>query len=133
MSNDLSEVQIAGDATIHYVDDAGRYMGGWDVNPPDGAIEVDPPPAYADQIWQFPGWGPSLIAMRAAEDLWREAELIVIANQLDALEEVFAGEIPADILPGTRAQWLAHRGKTRNWKEGAEGYPNLMGRPVRPS
>lgn len=133
MSDILSVVQIVGGTTIHYVDDTGRYLGGWDTNPPEGAIDVNPPPAYADQVWLFPGWGESLIVMRILEGQWRETELIVIANQLDALEEVLAGQTPEDILPGSREQWLAHRGKTRNWKEGAEGYPDLIGRPVRPS
>jgi len=67
-----------------------------------------------------------------AEETWRAAELAVIARQLEALEEEEADEPPSDLLPGTRKQWLKYRGLVSNWKVGAEGFPDLANRPVRP-
>lgn len=120
--------------TKHYVDENGVYLGGWDANPPVGAIEVSPPPSHADQLWLFPGWGPSPSVLKEVEDTWREAELIIIADQLDALEEAEAGEPPVDLLPGTRTQWLAYRGKARNWKTGGSvDFPDSTRRPMRPA
>ena len=118
--------------TKYYVDVNGTYLGGWDGTPPEGAIEVSPPPTHADQPWLFPGWGPSPSVLKEVEDVWREAELIVIANQLDALEEAEAGEVPEDLLPGTRTQWLSYRGKVRNWVDGKGDFPDITKRPVRP-
>lgn len=40
----------------YYVSDKGVYLGGWDENPPEGAIEVPSAPYDARQVWQFPGW-----------------------------------------------------------------------------
>ena len=53
-----------------YVDEQGRYLGGWDANPPAGAIEVPYPPADARQPWLGDRWGavpvewPQAIAAR---------------------------------------------------------------------
>lgn len=41
----------------YYVDDAGHYLGGWDINPPSKSVEVPSPPEDARQLWKFPGWG----------------------------------------------------------------------------
>lgn len=35
----------------YYVDAEGNYLGGWDANPPDGAIEAPFPPEDARQKW----------------------------------------------------------------------------------
>lgn len=37
----------------YYVDIEGRYLGGWDANPPAGAIEVPVAPTDARQVWSF--------------------------------------------------------------------------------
>lgn len=37
----------------YYVDDQGKYLGGWDANPPAGAIEVPEAPDDARQVWNF--------------------------------------------------------------------------------
>lgn len=76
---------------------------------------------------------PTLEDFIARENAWREAQLIAIANQLDALEEAEAGAAPVDLFAGTRLQWLQYRGQVRNWKEGAEHFPDASYRPVRPS
>jgi len=67
------------------------------------------------------------------EDAWRNAEIAVIGNQLMAIEEAEAGEEVPDLMPGTRAQWLAYRTKVRAWKEGHVDFPDASKRPVRPS
>lgn len=71
----------------------------------------------------------------APEDqvFWRAIELAVIERQLQAIEEDDADETPTDLLPGTRKQWLKYRGLVSNWKEGAESFPDITHRPVRPS
>lgn len=37
----------------YYVDSAGAYLGGWDDEPPEGAVEVSEAPAQASQTWDF--------------------------------------------------------------------------------
>lgn len=70
----------------YYVDNSGRYLGGWDANPPEGAVEVPDPPQDARQVWQFPSWSdipvpemdPKLIGVEfqgtmcsaTKEDMW---------------------------------------------------------------
>lgn len=68
-----------------------------------------------------------------AEAEWRGSELMVISRQLEAIEEYEAGEAPPDLLPGTRKQWLKHRGVVSNWKVGTEHFPEKALRPVRPA
>ncbi|MDF0731006.1 hypothetical protein P0Y43_09750 [Pseudomonas entomophila] len=81
-----------------------------------------------DGEWRIP---PEVMSSREAE--WVASEIPIISRQLEALEEDEAGEPPGDLLPGTRAQWLGYRGRVRNWKEGAEGFPDIEQRPVRPA
>lgn len=105
--------------------------------PPDW-IEVPYGPDHGDQIWLFPGWAPSVYLMTTVENAWREAELVVVANQLYAIEEAEAAaeegeEPPEDLLPGTRNQWLSFRTKVRAWKTGALHFPDMSYRPSRPS
>ena len=74
-----------------------------------------------------------LLAEQVTREIaWRGAELLIVARQLEAIEEDEADETPPDLLPGTRKQWLKYRGLVSNWKEGAEGFPELTNRPVRP-
>lgn len=46
--------------TRHYVDDAGRYLGGFGGGavPPRGAVEVPTAPNDAAQVWTGSAWGP---------------------------------------------------------------------------
>ncbi len=53
----------------YYVDQEGKYLGGWDQNPPQGAVEVPYPPPDARQGWTGEDWGavaatPETIAAR---------------------------------------------------------------------
>lgn len=66
------------------------------------------------------------------ENTWLAGELICIGRQLEAIEEDEIGETPPDLLPGTRKQWLKYRGQVSNWKDGAEHFPTMAARPVRP-
>lgn len=66
------------------------------------------------------------------EKNWRSVELKKISRQLEAIEEDSIGETPPDILPGGSREWLKYRGKVSNWKEGAEGYPDITNRPSLP-
>lgn len=123
---------------IPYVDVTGAFLGSWNGEPPEGAIAVNPAPEYADQMWLFPGWGPSPSRLISVENQWREAQLAIIANQLLAIEEAEAAaeegvDPPADLLPGTRNQWLAYRTKVRAWKEGNVNFPDSAKRPVQPA
>lgn len=111
-----------------YVDESGRYLGGWDsVNYPAGAIEVDNAPAWADQPWLFHGWGESPSCIRSIEDEWRTVEMPF------ALECVTAAQFGDPDVSGTEAQWKAYWIALRNWKEGNPNYPDIMKRPLRPS
>lgn len=66
------------------------------------------------------------------ETAWRAEELLIVARQLEAIEEDEADETPPDLLLGTRKQWLKYRGQVSNWNEVAELFPESGGRPVRP-
>ena len=69
-------------------------------------------------------------AIRAAarEEEWRNSEIRVVKDNLDAI--LF--EDP-DALPGTESQWKAYGVALRRWKEGAESYPHEEHRPSRPA
>lgn len=67
------------------------------------------------------------------ENAWRSNELVVTARQLDALEEAEADVPPADLLVGTRKQWLKYRGLVSNWRDGSGSFPALTERPARPA
>lgn len=54
----------------YYVDSKNRYLGGWDENPPEGAIEVPYPPEDYRQIWMGDGWAP----VRVTEDEMKASE-----------------------------------------------------------
>lgn len=74
-----------------------------------------------------------LLLDTAIETVWRAAELLIVARQLEAIEEDEADETPPDLLLGTRKQWLKYRGQVSNWNEAAELFPESGGRPVRPA
>lgn len=88
--------------------------------------------AQADGTWAITEDARNAIS-KIEEDAWCVTELVIIDNQLDALEEAEASAEPTDLRPGTRLQWLQYRGQVRNWKEGAENYPDSSYRPVQPS
>lgn len=131
--------------TVQYVRPDGSYVGGFG----DGALpsERDAYPAavedlvnigedspeYADQIYLFPGWAPSRLKQELNEQLWRVQTLVIIARQLEAIEEDEADETPSDLLPGTRKQWLKYRGQVSNWNETSADFPDSSKRPVAPT
>ena len=43
----------------YFVDEQGRYLGGWDQGRPDGGIEVQAPPEDARMTWDGEAWQPS--------------------------------------------------------------------------
>lgn len=45
--------------TKYYVDGSGNYLGGFDANPPEGAIEVSSAPDDAKQHWNGSSWDPT--------------------------------------------------------------------------
>lgn len=49
-----------------YVDAQGNYLGGWDENPPAGAIEVPFPPLSARDVWDGQAWQESPAEVRRA-------------------------------------------------------------------
>ncbi|MDS9879496.1 hypothetical protein RMI40_32200 [Pseudomonas protegens] len=116
-------------STKYLMDASGSYIGafGDGVELPPG-IEVEVPPDYADQKWQFPGWGPSLALARQIENDWRNAEMAVAEVNVTAIQ---FGD--PDALPGTESAWKAYWIALKNWAEGKGGYPDSARRPVRPA
>ncbi|WP_409303540.1 hypothetical protein [Pseudomonas sp. KCJK8993] len=109
---------------------AARFVG--DHTPPEGAVLVESFAEFWDQVWLFPGWSesPSEEARKDAE--WRSEQIAIAAAQLERLEEAEAGIEVADLLPGTRKQWLAYRGQLRAWVKGGPDSPDPGRRPQRP-
>ncbi|WP_218189865.1 hypothetical protein [Pseudomonas sp. OV546] len=111
----------------HYVDSTGLYLYGTDGEPPEGGIEVDPPPEYADQLWLFPGWGPSSMKAVAAENYWRDLEMP------KAQQNVTAIEYGDEDIPGTAQQWQKYWLALRKWTDANPDFPDSSKRPVAPS
>jgi len=82
----------------YYIDGAGRYLGGWDQNPPADATEVPTPPADARQLWdgslwmEIPASIPPVVTMRQARIALSRAGLIAQVEQALAAMEGQAGE-----------------------------------------
>lgn len=68
------------------------------------------------------------IADSLMEAEWANGELVIIADQLLAIED----DDPTT-LPGTDREWRDYRIKVRAWKEGNVDFPNSDKRPVRPT
>nr|WP_315412914.1 hypothetical protein [uncultured Pseudomonas sp.] len=111
----------------HYVDSNGVYLYGTDGEAPEGGIDVEPQPEYADQIWLFPGWGPSIFKATQIEDQWREEQMTRVVNQLLMLED----EDP-NAKPGTARQWRDYRIELRKWTAENPDFPDSSKRPVAP-
>lgn len=94
-----------------------------------------PKPTWQElqDAWEVSRWPDYDAEAFSREVLWKTDELVVISEQLLAIEEFEAGSEEANPLPGTRTQWLQYRTKVRNWIEGAAGFPEISNRPVRPS
>lgn len=70
----------------------------------------------------------TLAALGLVETSWVRTELLIIADQLLALEDDDPNR-----MPGTDREWRDYRIKVRAWKEGTEGYPEIDSRPQRPT
>lgn len=66
-------------------------------------------------------------AKALVETAWVRNELLVIADQLLALEDDDPNR-----MPGTDREWRDYRIKVRAWKDGAVGYPDKDKHPSRP-
>lgn len=80
--------------TNFYVDDQGRYIGGYDgAEPPEGAIEVPSAPASAADLWQGGRWVTATVVPQSVPMLNAHLVLIEagwmpgILAYLDALPE----------------------------------------------
>ena len=119
--------------TDHYIYPDGRYAGGYSegAEPEDTTLILvgdNPPPLNADQVWQFPGWGPSMEAARQVEDAWRASEMAQARESRIAIAEM--GD---DSIPGTAKQWQDYWLALRDWKDGNPDFPDMSKRPIRPS
>jgi len=110
-----------------YVDNDGKYLLSSDGEAPEGAIAVDPPPEYADQVWSFPGWGESAIKAAAIETAWRNDQMPKAQQNVTALEY---GE---ESIPGTAQQWQKYWLALRKWTDANPDFPDSSKRPVAPS
>lgn len=69
-----------------------------------------------------------LAPLIAVESVWVEAERKYVGEVLEAIED--GGD---DAPPGTEREWRDYRIQVRAWKEGAQGFPDIEKRPVRPT
>lgn len=111
---------------MFYIDDSGKFLGGWDFDPPENAIEVFPPPEYADQIWQFPGWSPSSMKAAASETFWRDEQMPKAQQNVTAIEYGEEG------IPGTAQQWQKYWLALRKWTDDNPDFPDGDKRPRQP-
>lgn len=93
----------------------------------DGGFSIIPPPG-PEPTPEAPEQDPV-----DRESMWRYDRLLVIARQLQAIEEDEADETPPDLLPGTRRQWLKYRGQVSNWNDTNPDFPDSAKRPVAPT
>lgn len=111
----------------YYIDGGGKFMGGWDDDPPEGAIEVSHPPEYADQVWLFPEWGSSRLKETQEEAQWREQEMPAAEQNVTALT------YGADDIPGSVVEWQKYWLALRKWTEANPDFPDSSKRPVAPT
>ncbi|MFJ3153494.1 hypothetical protein ACIPIX_05015 [Pseudomonas protegens] len=126
------EIGFSQAPSILYVDKDGVQIIKTNGPAPEGGIAVEGTPEYFDQVWLFPGWGPSAYKQGIADVAWIAEELEEVARQLDRLEEAEEGIEVADLLLGTRKQWLTYRGQLRTWAKGGSDFPDPERRPQRP-
>lgn len=125
-----AELLVSDFVMSYYVNSEGVYLGGWDADPPEGAIKVPNNPILWDQIWSFETstWSesPSLNVLR--ENQWRAEQMLRIANQLLMIED---GDPDAE--PGSARQWRDYRIALRGWAAESPDFPDNGKRPVAPS
>lgn len=101
----------------YYVDQTGAYLGGWDANPPAGAIEVAAPPEDARQVWTGSEWGPVPITPATIAARRYEAEvggITVLGVPIDTDDRskllINGAALEATIDPAYEMQWKAPGG-----------------------
>lgn len=111
----------------YYIDEVGNFLGGWEADPPQGAIEVEYPPEWYDQVWRFPGWSPSVMRAVAAETTWRDEQMPLAQQNVTAIEY---GE---DGIVGTAQDWRSYWLALRKWTDANPDFPDPVKRPVAPN
>lgn len=98
----------------YYIDGQGRYLGGWDANPPAGARAVAYAPQDARQVWDGEQWGqipnstPERVTMRQA----RQSMLATgILGQVDSI----IAAMPGDEGESARIDWNHAQDVRRDW------------------
>jgi hypothetical protein len=81
--------------TKYYVTAAGAYLGGYETNPPEGAIEVPFAPDHAGQIWNGNGWGTIPVTPREVHAAWFKKALLEM-GQLERVD-TFVAALPRDM------------------------------------
>lgn len=123
-----------------YIRPDGTFVGNYDGEAlPDAAaaqpyrvdelieLPADLTPEHSDQIWHFPGWGPSLFVEKSREVIWRSEEAP------DARNKVIAFQMGASDLPGTEQEWKDYWLGLYKWTEGNPDFPDSTKRPVAPN
>lgn len=112
----------------YYVDERGTYLGGWDLDPPPGALEVLTPPAIWDQVWNFESsaWSESPSQLAMVEAAWREEQMPLAQQTVTALTYGEEG------IPGTIPEWQKYWLALRKWTEGNPDFPDETKRPPAP-
>lgn len=84
-----------------YVDAVGNYLGGFDANPPAGAIEVPaPPPLHASQTWDGSVWSsyaPPTDADLADGEFRRNPALRALVSQMAVDKGVTVEQMISDL------------------------------------
>jgi hypothetical protein len=88
----------------YYIDTAGSYLGGWDANPPSGAIEVPFPPSDARQSWINGAWSDAP-AIVPAKVTMRQARLALLAAGLLDDVEAAIDALPEPPRRAARIEW----------------------------
>jgi hypothetical protein len=96
--------------TRFYIDSSGAYLGGWDENPPSGAIEVPFPPSDARLVWNGSAW---TMPYKQALDSLNSAYQADVAkfNNAFALALLSDGPSEATKIAAIRPQYEARRTK----------------------
>lgn len=101
----------------YFVDEEGRYLGGWDANPPAGAIEVPSAPSDARQLWNGNIWSGIPVSAEAVAARRYAAEIAGITinglqiNTDDRSKLLINGAaLEATIDPAYTMQWKTSAG-----------------------
>lgn len=96
----------------HYIDVSGKYLGGWDSNPPAGAKEVPCAPDDYRQVWDGANWSAPRLSRREIEEL----RLRSYADPITGSDR-FKAEADAERLAGNEEAALAAEQKLLDRRE----------------